>query len=386
MTPPRRWPAGADVAAPTARRTLALVALAVVALALAVVGGPGPADAQDGTSSTTDPTLPPGATRAVETFTGADGTDRQVLITRPKGADGSTPAVVLIHGGGWYSGTPSDMEPWADLLADQGWVAFSIGYRLAEQGGGSPSWPEAFDDVQAGTRWVHANAARYGGDPDELIVFGESAGAHLTALLAEQGAGDDDVAIRAAAWWSAPLDLAQLVPPAGGGPVPGCGGDPQCEEFWSLGPDPGPALWFVGCRPDDCPSTYAAATPLGAVDADMPPVWFANSTDELVPLPPAQELARQLAAAGVDHHLEVVPGEAHAHGYAARVWNEMVPWLADRVGQDRPAPVSFPGRSGDRRKVLAGVGAAVLALGAGLGMAAWHVRRNERDATTGRSG
>ena len=369
----------------TGRRARRVLAALVLALTATTVGPGTVVAAQDGTATTTGPTLPPGATKATDSFTGADGTARQVLITRPKGADGSTPAVVLIHGGGWYSGEPSDMQPWADLLADQGWVAFSIGYRLAEQGGGGPSWPGALADVQAGTRWVHANAARYGGNPDELIVFGESAGAHLTALVAEQGAGDDAVEIRAAAWWSAPLDIAQLVPPADGGEVPGCGGDDPCQEFWSLGPDPGPALWLIGCRPDACPSDYSAASPLGHATGGMPPVWFANSTDELVPLPPAQELDRQLTTAGVTHHLEVVPGSAHAHGYAAQVWNEMVPWLADQVGEDRPDPVSFPGRAGDQTDIFAGVGAALLVLGAGLGMAAVHHRRHEREqAAAGR--
>ena len=348
---------------------------AVLAIAVAVVATTAlPAGAQ-GDTTTTGITLPPGATKATETFTGAGGTSHDVVITRPAGADGSVPAVVLIHGGGWYSGDPTDMQPWADLLADQGWVAFSIGYTLATQGGGGPSWPTAFEDVQAGTRWVHDNAGRYGADPDELIVFGESAGAHLTVLLAQQGAGGD-ADIKAAGAWSAPLDLAPLVPPEGGGAVPGCGGDTPCQEFWSLGPNPGPALWFVGCRPEACAATYSAASPLGASTADTAPLWFANSSDELVPVGPARQLDAQLSDLGVPHHLEVVPGEAHAHGYAAKVWNQMVPWLAEQVGQEVPDPVGFPGRRRNEAVVLAGVAATLAILLGGLGMAAWHHRRH----------
>src|SRR5690606_19931859 len=160
-----------------------------------------------------------------------------------------------------------DMAGWAGLLADAGWVAFSIDYRLSSPTQGS--WPAAFEDVQAGVTWVHDNAARHGADPARLAVFGESAGGHLATLLAVEAAG------------SPPPDLAPLVPPPGGGPVPACTGNDACQEFWSMGW----AQWFVGCAPDACARDYAAASPAGrAFGGTDPrraygattPVWLAN--------------------------------------------------------------------------------------------------------------
>ena len=299
-----------------------------------------------------------------------------VRIFRSPDADGDDPAVVLIHGGGWFSGSAETMDPWGGLLADAGWVAFSIDYRLATQGGGGPSWPQAFEDVQAGVEWVHANAGRFGGDPTRLAVFGESAGAHLTVLLAEQGTGGQ-ARIRVASAWSAPLDLAALVP-GPDGTVPGCGGDAACQEGWALGSGGGAVEWFLGCTPDQCPSTYAAASPLGRVTAGTTPLWIANSTEELVPLPPVQTLAGQLGDAGVDHELVVVEGEAHAHGYGEDVWNDMVPWLAARLDVPSPDPVDF----GDDGPWLV-VGGAVVAVLVVVGLGFVVVRRRSHDGAPG---
>jgi acetyl esterase/lipase len=385
-----------------------VLALVVLALALAVASlGPtgtataGPAtpagtdtptatDPSDGSSSATTIALDtsattlfpvdPGVTEATETYRTAGGQELSVLITRPPDADGTRPAIVMIHGGGWYSGEPADMQTWADLAANAGWVAFSLEYRLAAQGGGSPAWPEAFQDVQAGVEWVHANAGRYGADPGRLAVFGESAGAHLTVLLAIEGTGGE-AEIRAATAWSAPLDLAPLSP--SNGSVPGCAGNPPCEEFWSIGV----VDWFLGCPPSSCSSAYAEASPMGQVTEGTAPLWYANSTEELVPLPPANQLDQELTAAGVDHRLVVVPGMAHAHGYGEAVWNDMVPWLADRLDVERPDPAPFPGSSGDRTRTLAvavGTGMAVLLLA--LAVAAVHERHKADGAADGGSG
>lgn len=364
-TPPARCP-------PTRRRRRSPAVLAAViatATTLVVVAGPAGSVAVGGPDDEATTTALPvegdvgtlalvegEITEATEVYRTVDGRQLTVEVDRPADADGTRPAVVLIHGGGWYSGEPADMDPWADLATDAGWVAFSLEYRLATQGGGGPAWPQSFQDVQAGVEWVHRNAPRYGADPGKLAVFGESAGAHLTVLLAVEGTGGD-AEIRAATAWSAPLDLASLAP--AGGTVPGCEDNPQCEEFWSLGV----VEWFVGCAPSSCASAYAAASPVGQAGKGTAPLWFANSTEELVPLPPAQQLDRELTAAGVDHRLVTLPGMAHAHGYGPAVWNDMVPWLADRLGVSHPDPAPFPGPSGDRSHLLAvAVGAGVLVL------------------------
>src|SRR5690606_32222861 len=118
-----------------------------------------------------------------------------------------------------------------------------------------------------------------------------------------------------------------------------------------------------------------SGTTPGRAYGDTSPIWMANSTEELVPLAPAEAFAADLAAAGVDHELVAIPGRAHAHGYGQRVWNPMVAWLADRLGVEAPDPAAFPGDAGDRSGVL--VPLLVAALGLVLA-AALVARRDER--------
>lgn len=92
------------------------------------------------------------------------------------------PGVVLIHGGGWTSLDKSTMRGTGDFLARMGYVAFSIDYRLFD--GTNNPWPAQLDDAQHAVRWVRANAAKYGVNPDKIGVFGHSAGAQMAALLA----------------------------------------------------------------------------------------------------------------------------------------------------------------------------------------------------------
>jgi acetyl esterase/lipase len=84
------------------------------------------------------------------------------------------PAVLLIHGGGWTSFDKSTMRNMGKFLARSGFVAFSVDYRLLQ--GTDNRWPAQLDDVQRAVRWVRANAAKYGVDPDHIGAFGHSAG------------------------------------------------------------------------------------------------------------------------------------------------------------------------------------------------------------------
>jgi acetyl esterase/lipase len=92
------------------------------------------------------------------------------------------PAVVYVHGGGWESGERQlALVPWINpLLAGNGFVAVSVGYRLS----GEAPFPAQMEDVTAAVRWLRDNAAMYGVDPDQIGAWADSAGGHLAALLA----------------------------------------------------------------------------------------------------------------------------------------------------------------------------------------------------------
>jgi acetyl esterase/lipase len=98
------------------------------------------------------------------------------------------PVVIYIHGGGWHSGDKAEVHNKPKALTERGFVLVSLNYRLW-----TPPWSKGFpgtvtlkheaQDVAKAIRWVHDHATEFGGDPENLIVIGHSAGAHLSALV-----------------------------------------------------------------------------------------------------------------------------------------------------------------------------------------------------------
>ena len=90
---------------------------------------------------------------------------------------------MLIHGGAWGSGKANDLDAEGKLIAREGWVAFSINYRLADH---LQPWPDELTDVQRAIRWIAAHAASTA-STHQARALGVSAGGHLASLLGEVG-------------------------------------------------------------------------------------------------------------------------------------------------------------------------------------------------------
>ena len=115
--------------------------------------------------------------KAVE-YANPDDQHLQMNIALPKG-DGPFPAVMCIHGGGFRAGTRDGYDGLIRKLAEHGYVAATITYRLAPK----YPFPAAIYDVKAGVRWLRANAGKYHIDPERIGVTGGSAGGHLAQFL-----------------------------------------------------------------------------------------------------------------------------------------------------------------------------------------------------------
>jgi len=102
----------------------------------------------------------------------------------PAGAT-RAPVVVSVHGGGWTLGNSAMHAHWGRYLAGSGIALFSIDYRLAAEG--RKAYPEAVHDVRAAVQHVRDNAHELRLDPERIALFGDSAGAHLAALVALAG-------------------------------------------------------------------------------------------------------------------------------------------------------------------------------------------------------
>jgi para-nitrobenzyl esterase len=123
-------------------------------------------------------------------------------------ADAKLPVMVWIHGGGNVTGSASEPLPFVktgrfyagEHLAGRGVVVVSFNYRLGalgffahpalEAAGAAPGNQGLLDQQQA-LRWVRDNVARFGGDPSNVTIFGESAGALDVCLhvVAEESRG-----------------------------------------------------------------------------------------------------------------------------------------------------------------------------------------------------
>lgn len=106
------------------------------------------------------------------------------------------PVMVWIHGGGNVAGTPAAVQTDGANLSRKGVVVVSFGYRLnvfgflahpalTAESEHRSSGNYALLDQIAALRWVRQNIAAFGGDPNRVTIFGESAGAtNITYLLA----------------------------------------------------------------------------------------------------------------------------------------------------------------------------------------------------------
>jgi len=86
-----------------------------------------------------------------------------------------------IHGGAWVIGDKKEQAlPLMNQMAARGWLCVSVNYRLSPHA----TFPDHLLDVKKALAWVREHGARYGADPDFIVVTGGSAGAHLASLVA----------------------------------------------------------------------------------------------------------------------------------------------------------------------------------------------------------
>jgi acetyl esterase/lipase len=113
-----------------------------------------------------------------------DGVELLGDLYLPRGVD-KPPLLVAAHGGGWQIGDRNVYQYWGPYLARHGYALFSIEYRLMKPG--VKTWPGAAYDVKAAVQFARANAEKLGVDPDRIGLIGDSAGAHLSSLVALAG-------------------------------------------------------------------------------------------------------------------------------------------------------------------------------------------------------
>lgn len=207
-------------------------------------------------------------------------------------------AVVVVHGGSWRAGDKGSpyWRSVCEWLASEGFVAFSVNYRLAPLF----TFPAQIEDVRAAVRWIRQpdQATRFDIDPDRIGAFGGSAGGNLVALLGLEGTGAWDTGSRVSAVvdLSGPTDLT-----AAGAERTGVE-----SSFQAL------IAQYLGCESLPACGVARQASPLYQVDATDPPFFIANSTTELIPIAQSDDLMKRLRANDVEVTFVRVEGSLHS--------------------------------------------------------------------------
>ena len=122
--------------------------------------------------------------------------ERHRLDVHTSGEQAGAPVFVFVHGGGFVGGDKHvPGSPAYDFLGAwavrNGWVGVTITYRLAPE----HTWPCGAQDVASAVAWIRDNIADYGGDPDRIVVAGNSAGAvHVASYVTGQASAGQDSA------------------------------------------------------------------------------------------------------------------------------------------------------------------------------------------------
>lgn len=259
-------------------------------------------------------------------------------VYRPLDPNPARPIVLYIHGGGFRILSKDTHWLMGLAFARQGYLVFNINYRLAP----AHPFPAAIEDACHAYAWVVEHAREFGGDPDRIVVAGESAGANLATALT------------IAACYDRPEDFARRVRETDRVPravLPYCGifQVSDVHRFRSRFPH---MRTFVADRLAEVEHAYlepATPHPEGGFElADVLPFFEARPHPERE-LPPffapvgtrdpliddTQRLARALNALDVPCEARYYPGELHAfHAFvwrkrARECWRDTFRFLSD---------------------------------------------------------
>lgn len=239
-----------------------------------------------------------------------DGKALKATLYLPKAEPaGLRPAIVLIHGGAWATGSRRQVYWYGRQFASHGYVAMSVSYRTMP----GASFPAPVHDVKAAVRWLRAHADEWHIDSDRVAAMGTSAGGHLALMLALT-AGEKDLEGEGNTGYSSEVQAAiSLYGPAdlGGFAKQDTAEGSVTRYLWE------PYLKkFVGTKEVAGREPIEAASPITYVKPDAPPILCIHGTeDSVVPVEQSESIADKLRASGVPAECIAVPGRGHAFDY-----------------------------------------------------------------------
>lgn len=234
------------------------------------------------------------------TYATVDGRAMQLDLYLPQGVR-NPPLLVWVHGGAWRQGSRTSARR---EFVGNGIATASVSYRLSTEA----RFPAQVHDIKAAIRFLRARAGDYGYRTDRIAISGDSAGAHLAALVGVSGGvdaleGTVGDHLRESSRVQAILDyygasnlttiLAQSTP-------------------FGLGVREPALELLLGGLPDAVPALARLASPVLHVNAGDPPLLvFHGDQDPQMPINQSHELVGAYETHQLDADMVVVHGAAH---------------------------------------------------------------------------
>jgi acetyl esterase/lipase len=237
--------------------------------------------------------------------------DLYLPTNRPMGL--RSPAVVIIHGGGWLAGDKAGGREFniGTTLAKAGYVCASVNYSLRADN----RWPTDLYDCKNAVRFLRVNSWRYHVDPEHIGVIGGSAGGHLTLMV---GYTSEAPALEPKAPYPGISDKVQAVVDLYGladlftRQKTDAQGNPTGRRITSSA--------FMKGTPKDNPEGWKLGSPVYHISKNSPPTLILHGTiDTTIDRDQSTELAKKLEQAGVEHQLFLLKDVGHT--FDLQSWN-----------------------------------------------------------------
>lgn len=234
-------------------------------------------------------------------FARVDGKELKLDLHLPPGPRRG-PLIVWVHGGAWRSGSRAGMP--LGRLVEEGYAVASVDYRLSTEA----KFPAQIHDLKAAIRFLRANGSRWQLTNPPIVIAGDSAGAHLAALVGvsnghpelEGSVGDDRgqrSEVQGIISFYGASDLTTILE--------------QSTPF-GLGVRIPALELLLGGHPTNTVSLARLASPVFHVDRNDPPLLLLHGDqDPQMPLRQSEELDRAYRQAGASVEFEVIRGAVH---------------------------------------------------------------------------
>ncbi len=236
----------------------------------------------------------------------------QLLTTAPKGKNilmdiyyrkkkplSHRPAVIFLHGGGFWSGDKRQFWPQASFLAlKHNFFAVSVNYRLS----GDAFFPAALWDVKCAIRWVRSVSESYHIDPQKIALIGGSPGGQLAAMAGvtngvqayegNGGYGGFASDVNLAIIFNGVLDFISFLKTAPG--------------------EKDHVQQYLGGTLELAPERYQEASPLSRVGLGAPPMLLLHGRDDsVIPWENSARMVEKLNKLGIPSEMELFDEKGH---------------------------------------------------------------------------